>query len=86
MKMQLFSVYDSKTKTYAQPNFLINKGAALRAWEEAANDKSMQIGKTPADFTLFHIGEFDDETGVITMANVKESLGCAIEFTKIKEN
>ncbi|QXP08260.1 MAG: nonstructural protein [Arizlama microvirus] len=80
MKIQIFSVYDSKTKVYGQPNFLLNKGTALRAWQEAANDKQSNIGKYPADFTMFNIGEWDDETGTLTMHMVKENLGSALEF------
>lgn len=82
MKIQIFSVYDSKTGVYAQPNFLINKGAAMRAWQDAANDKSMNIGKHPADYTMFHIAEWDDETGQITMLKAPINLGCALEFQR----
>lgn len=80
MKIQVFSVYDSKTQVWGQPNFLLNKGAAMRAWGEAANDTQSNIGKHPADFTMFHIAEWDDETGTLTMLKAKENLGTALEF------
>lgn len=78
----MFTVYDSKTGVYSQPNFLINKGAALRAWAEVANDKSSNIGKYPADHTFFLIGQWDDETGMVEMYGAKENLGTAIEFVR----
>lgn len=80
MKIKIYSVYDAKTKVYGQPNFLLNMGAATRAWTEAANDRTMSIGRHPADYTMFEIGEWDDESGVIKMHEAKISLGCAIEF------
>lgn len=86
MKIAIFSVYDSKTKIFGQPNFLINKGAAIRAWSEAANDKQSNIGKHPADYTMFYIADWDDETGTITMRDVKENLGTAIEYIRTEDS
>lgn len=82
MKIMIYSVYDSKTGVFGQPNFLINRGAALRAWQEAANDNQSNIGKYPADFTMFEIGYWDDETGNVSMHNTKVSLGTALEFKR----
>lgn len=82
MKIMMYSVYDSKTGVFGQPNFLINRGAALRAWQEAANDNQSNIGKYPADFTMFEIGYWDDETGNVSMHHTKVSLGTALEFKR----
>lgn len=82
MKIMIYSVYDSKTGVFGQPNFLINRGAALRAWQEAANDPQSNICKYPSDFTMFEIGYWEDETGTITMLDAKISLGTALEFKR----
>lgn len=82
MKIMIYSVYDSKTGVYGQPNFLLNKGAALRAWMDAANDQSSNIGKHPGDYTMFEIGEWDDEAGTIKMHDAKINIGCALEFQR----
>lgn len=82
MKAMIYAVYDAKAEVYSQPHFLLNRGTAFRAWEEAANDNSTQIGKYPADFTMFEIGEWDDQTGTITMLKAKISLGTALELKK----
>lgn len=82
MKIHIYTVYDSKTGVYGQPNFMINRGAALRAWQEAANDPQSNIGKHPADFSMFEIGVWDDESGIITMHEAKINLGTALEFRK----
>lgn len=82
--MIIISVYDSKVKVFSQPMTVQNRGAALRSWEEASNDKNINIGKYPEDHTLFEIGTWNDETGVIKMHDAKINLGTAIEFLKTK--
>jgi len=82
MKIAMYSVYDSKTNVFAQPNFLINRGAALRAWADACNDPQSNISKHPGDYTIFEIGTWDDETGTIEMHPAKISLGTAVEFVR----
>lgn len=83
--MKVFSVYDSKVETYSTPFFLRSKGEAMRTWVDIANDKSSDIGKHPEDYTLFEIGEWDQNTAKIQNHNTPVSLGVAIEFTR-KEN
>ena len=82
MKIQVFSVFDSKSKVFGQPNFILNVPTAMRIWPEAAGDKSTAIGRYPADHTLFHIGEWCDETGTLTSLEHKINLGTALEVQK----
>lgn len=79
MKCQIYAVYDSKTEIFSQPMFLLNEAVALRAWYQGARDKETQIGQSPADFTLFQIGVWDDATGTFQNLEAKKSLGTALE-------
>lgn len=79
MKLQIFSVFDAKTGIFAQPNFMVNKATALRSWSTAATDPSTAISKHPGDYHLFHIGEFDDDSGQFTNLEAKIDLGTALE-------
>lgn len=79
MKIQVFSVYDSKSKVFSQPLFILTVAMAQRIWPDAAADKTSNIGKYPADHTLFHIGEWDDTEGTLTTNMHKENLGTALE-------
>lgn len=65
MKLSIFSIYDSKAQAYLPPFFLPRKQMAVRAFAECCNSESHQFGKWPADYTLFHVGAFDDESGLI---------------------
>lgn len=79
MKLKLYSIYDSKLEAYAQIFSMPTKGAAIRAWISTVNDRSTDINKYPADYTLFEIGEFDDQTGNLTCHHAKLNLGTALE-------
>jgi len=65
-KLQIFAVFDKKAIAYSHPTFFAQKGQAIRTFEDAVNDAQTIFCKHPEDFALFHIGEWDDKTGVIT--------------------
>lgn len=80
-KFKVLAVYDSKAESFGQPMTFRSRGEALRAFQTVANDEQSSICKFPADFTLFEIGEYEEESGDLTMyPNGKVSLGLALEF------
>lgn len=82
MKKKLFAVHDAKIGLYAEPFFLLTTADAVRGWITVSNDQNTQIGKYPEDFTLFELGEYDDETGVVANHQVPLSLGLALNYRK----
>lgn len=82
MKHKIFSVYDSKAEAWTRPMVNDNIGRMLRSFEDLANDKNHPIGQHPEDYSLFEIGEFDDESGDIIAVQPKVSLGIAIQYSK----
>lgn len=79
MKTKIFAVYDSAVGCYMQPFFMQSKGQAIRAWMDTVNDPKTQFHAHPADFTLFELGDYDEETGILTNLPAKLSLGTALE-------
>jgi len=79
---KIFSIYDSKAVTYNTPIFLPQEGQAIRIFDDMVNRTDSEIGKHPEDYTLFTLGDFNDETGLITSLNTPKSLGTALEFVK----
>lgn len=65
--MQIFCVYDNKAKSYATPFPQKNEITAVRAFSMEVNraDAMNPIHQHPGDFDLYHIGNFDDNTGRI---------------------
>jgi hypothetical protein len=75
MYLQIFSIYDSKAEAYLNPFYMKTKGEAVRAVLSVMDDPQHNFTKYPQDFTLFHIGEFDDQKGTIENMKAHENLG-----------
>ena len=80
MKTKAFAVYDSKVKNYTKPLYHRNAAEAIRGFEQECNNPESQLNKFASDFTLFEIGEYDDETAILTYEQAPISLGNALQF------
>lgn len=80
MKLEIFDIFDSATASYHRPFFMLSKTEAIRAFIDIINDEKSAIHKHPEDFTLFHLGTFNQETAEFTFPPSPTSLGKAIEF------
>ena len=81
MKHHIFTIFDSKAEAYLPPFFLHQKAMAVRAFTDSVNNPESAISLHPGDYTLFHIGEFDDSNAQITLAT-STSMGNGVEFIK----
>lgn len=79
MNKIICSIQDSKAAAWLPPLFFSAKGAAVRAFSDAVNKGDGEIAKHPGDYTLYKIGEFDEQTGEITGC-VAELLGNGSNF------
>lgn len=80
MKSQIFVIYDSKAEAYLQPFFLPTTGMAVRTFTDTVNDINHPFCAHPADYTLFHIGEFDDSNSKFTQLEIHKNLGAGHEY------
>lgn len=77
MKVKLWSIKDNKVRTYGRPFCCFTKGEALRTCNSSLSGSSL-FAKYPQDFSLWEIGDFDDQTGELTpcvrthIANLQE--------------
>lgn len=85
MKLQVFSVYDSKAEAYIQPWYSQTVGTAIRSFEQAVNTEKHDFQKFSGDYTLFHLGEFDQNLGQFTQLTASVNLGVATSFLRIGE-
>jgi len=63
MTMSICSVFDSKAESWHSPMVFQAVPQASRSFGDAVNQKDSDFNKHPEDYALFHLGEFDDETG-----------------------
>lgn len=82
MILKVFAVYDSAGQAYIPPWYVPTTGLAIRSFTTAANNPDHDFCKHGADYTLFEIGTFDDNTGRIDMYAAYVSLGKALEFNE----
>lgn len=82
MKLQVMAVYDSAARAYLVPFFVSRVEVGQRSFADAAYDKNQQIGRNPEDFTLWHLGEWDDEKASFTLHEPARNLGHATQYLK----
>lgn len=83
MILQVVSAFDSKTAAFCTPFYVAHLEIALRAFSDAVNDPSHELHKHAPDFMLFHLGTFDDQTGVHDRFPQPKNLGSAVQFKRI---
>lgn len=76
----MFSIYDCKAEAFLPPFILPKTSMAQRAFADCANSETHQFGTNPEDYTLFKLGNFDDETAKFDALRTPESLGIALEY------
>jgi len=62
---QVFAIFDSKVQAFATPWFSRSESEALRAVTAAMDDAQSLLAKFPEDYSVHHLGSFDDETGIL---------------------
>ncbi len=80
MKLLAFSVHDSKVEAFVKPFFDVTRGSAIRAFSDAVNEEDSAFHRHAEDYTLFHVGSFDQELGVFEVFSAPVSLGNALTF------
>lgn len=68
MKMQICAFHDRAPNLFGQPIFVVAIGQALRAFSDELHreEGNNAMNQHPHDYTAWHIGTYDTDTGVIT--------------------
>jgi len=65
MILKIYSIRDSAVEAFLQPFFSPTDGAALRSVGQAVNDPQHEFFKHSKDYSLWALGNYDDQTGQI---------------------
>lgn len=79
MKLNIYAIFDSATNAYMQPFPMQSDGQALRAFTDLAVRADHDIGQHPEDYSLWRVGSFDDNEGLMEGCTLK-CLGRAHEI------
>jgi len=83
MVIQMFSVYDVKTKIFQSPFYAHNSGHAMRIMTDAVSKPDSQFGRYPEDFLLFEVGMFDDQSGLVLGSETPQQVIAVSELVKV---
>lgn len=84
MILQIFSIFDQAAGAFLPPWHASTLEVALRRFRATVNahTEANPIAEYPEDYTLFHLGEFDQATGETRPLPTPHSLGVAITFVE----
>jgi hypothetical protein len=86
MKLTLCTVKDRAADAFGRPMFVRSIGEAIRSFSDEVNRKAEdnQLYNHSDDFDLFELGEFDDNTGLMTLHDQPKlvSLGKQVKITE----
>lgn len=80
-QVKMYAVKDIKSEMFSTPHFLSSDGVAIRSFSQACEDPQTDLNKFPSDFSLYHIGLFNVETGFIEPVQPKQ-IANASEFVQ----
>jgi len=74
--MKLFSLHDMKARQWLPPALIDSEANAIRTLSDVINKSNPEsnLAKYPEDFTLYCIGIWDQQTGLITAYKQPESI------------
>lgn len=76
------AVMDIKANAYMAPHFHPTLGVALRAFEASIQKGGTLLSEYPSDFSLVHLGYYDDNSGKFLNLDHPVRLGSAADFVK----
>lgn len=85
-KKVIVSVFDSASRLFGQPIFVPAIPVATRSFTDEVNNKSngSPMFDHPEDFVLYHLGYFDDESGLFE--SLHDNPVIVVRAKDVKEN
>lgn len=65
MKYGIYSIFDSAAGVFTAPTIDISDASAIRNFQQAIANSGSIMNFKPDDFSLYQIGTFDVESGII---------------------
>lgn len=64
MILEIYAIHDRVGAFFSAPFFLQNVGLARRTLADIVTDMNTQIARHPHDYSLYHLGSFENESGI----------------------
>ena len=66
MRVYLYALYHGSMEVYTAPQPQQNDNMAIQSLYKALQDQNAPVAQNPFDYALFNLGEYDDQSGLIT--------------------
>lgn len=80
MKYQVVTIFDRAAEIFNAPAFFTAVGVAVRTFSDQVNDPNNPTNKHPEDFSMYHLGEYDDQTAEFTTFEKPIKLATAKDY------
>lgn len=84
MIRKVFTIFDAATKTYSPPMLYRTIEEAIRVFRREVNEPTSQLSRYPADYSLFELGTFDDETSIFQCHMTPMRVASAHELVQVQ--
>ena len=81
-KLKMYAIFDAAAKAFGPPMVFHTNGLALREFETVCMSKDSQLNKSPEDFTVWEIGEYDTDNALIVSGVAPKALAQATDYVK----
>ena len=81
-EVQVMSIRDGKAGAFLPPYYCPTVAVGLRQFTFAIQDESTDFGKWPEDYVLFHLGQFDHESGTFQLLDTPELVMTGLQGLK----
>lgn len=83
MMLRAYSLFDNKALIYNTPFFTNTDQSAVRMLSDLVNDPQTSVSRHPADYVLYCIGHYNDNTGELSPYSPREHVVDAVALVKI---
>lgn len=66
MILRLYGILDEKAQAFVKMQFFQTDGIATRQFSDAVRDPKTFLNQHPEDYSIYVLGEIDDETGLVS--------------------
>jgi len=81
--LQVFSIRDAAMAAYNRPFFMPTVGSARRVFGDEVVKPNSDMAAHAADYELFHLGSFEEESGSFLLLDLPVSLARASDYLKV---
>lgn len=74
MLNNMYAIYDSKAEYYTQPFLFRNDQEAIRQFTSEAQNPESKLNKHAEDYTLFLLGEYDQDTAQFSIRETPKAI------------